>query len=147
MRFDDMLATVLAQPLDTPAARRAAWRQAIDLLAQHRTTDDEALADAAAALVRDIRAEVPMGSRIAAARALTGQRVAPALVALFAEEPAPVAAPVLTGARLMEEEWLALLPRLSPTARSLLRHRDDLPLPVRHALAGFGATDLIIAGE
>ena len=39
-----VLATVLAQPLDTPGARRAAWRQAIDLLAQHRTTDDEALA-------------------------------------------------------------------------------------------------------
>jgi hypothetical protein len=142
-----MLATVLAQPLDTPSARRAAWRQAIDLLAQHRTTEDDSLREAAADLVRDVRGEVPMQSRIAAARALIGQRVPPALVALFAEEPAPIAAPVLTGARIDDSEWLALLPRLSPTARSLLRHRSDLSPAVAQALASFGASDLIIDGE
>ncbi len=147
MRFDDMLATVLAQPLDTPAARRAAWRQAIDLLAQHRTAGNEIIRVGASDLIRRLRSEVPVASRISAARALAGQRIPPGLMALLAEEPAPVAAPVLTGARLSEEEWLDLLPRLSPTARSLVRHRRDLSPPVVQALASFGAADMILEGQ
>jgi signal transduction histidine kinase len=49
--------------------------------------------------------------------------------------------------RLAAEEWLDLLPSLTPTARSLLRHRRDLPEEVRHALAGFGGSDFALAGQ
>ena len=45
-----------------------------------------------------------------------------------------IAAPLIAPARLDADAWLALLPRLGPAARALLRHREDLDAEVRHAL-------------
>ena len=144
MRFDDMIATVLAQPADRPDRLAAQWRQLVDLLAQSRGEGDAELAERAYAYLRGRRAEISTALRREAAGALAGLSVDPALVAFFADDLPSVAAPLIAGARLDSREWIDLLPRLGPTARSLLRHRRDLPSDVRHALGTFGASDLVL---
>jgi His Kinase A (phospho-acceptor) domain len=145
LRFDDMIATVLRQGEARPAALAAKWRQLVDLLAQGRVAS-EAESEALAWL-REKREQVPDDLRREAGRALAGRRVSPAALAFFAEDAAPVAAPLLAGARLEAAEWLELLPRLGPVGRGLLRHRRDLPTEVVDALARFGGGDFALSGE
>lgn len=148
MRFDDRLATVLAQPRADAAARAAAWRQIVDILAQAPPDAGDPLPADAYALLRTLRDEVAQPVRAQAVAALVGRRVHPAIVALIAEEKPVVAAALIGQARLADGEWLFLLPRLSITARALLRHRRDLSPAVRAGLASFGASDFALpAGE
>jgi signal transduction histidine kinase len=142
LRFNDMIATVLVQSEEPPSALAAKWRQLVDLLAQGGAGDEtgEALA-----WLRRTRPRIPAAARRQAAESLPGHRVSPAILAFFAEDQAQVSAPLIAAARLEAEEWLALLPSLTPTARSLLRHRRDLPPDVRHALAGFGGSDFALS--
>lgn len=144
MRFDDMIATVLAQPADRPDRAAARWRQLVDLLAQHRPDAADAGSGGAEAYawLRDARRTIDPETRRQSARSLAGRAVDPALIAFFAEDAPSVAAPLLAGARLDTDAWLTLLPRLGPAARSLLRHRDDLAPEVTAALAAFGPSDL-----
>jgi len=144
MRFDDTIATVLAQPADRPDRRAAQWRQLVDLLAQRRGDNGQIEAGRAFDFLRTNRARIDPSIRREAARALTGLAVKPDLIAFFAEDNASVAAPLIAGARLDSQEWLALLPRLGPAARALLRHRRDLPPEVEKALFMFGASDLVL---
>ena len=145
VRFDDMLATVLAQAAETPAARAALWRQLVDIAAQRRGADPELMA-AAQARLRKLGAEMPETVRAQTARSLGGRDLPPAVVALFGEQPASIAAPVLGTARMAEADWLAILPGLPPSGRALLRHRRDLPAGVVRALEGFGPADFAIPG-
>ncbi|WP_347271022.1 sensor histidine kinase [Rhizorhabdus histidinilytica] len=152
MRFDDMLATLLAQPAPTPEARAILWRQVVDVLAQgrgHRV--DDPLVDAPRAVdaynfLRSVRPEIPVELRLAAGRGLAGRRVPPELVLLFAEDLPHIAAPMLGHVILSARQWLDLLPRLTPSARNLLRNRRDLGGEVEKALEGFGASDFLIPG-
>lgn len=144
MRFDDMLATLLAQPMPTASARAALWRQLVDVLAQGRVGSG-ALADEVYDRLRDLRSDVPDDVCAEAVLALVGRRLPPGLIALFAEERPSIAAPLLAEAVLDEREWLDLLPTLLPTPRGLLRHRRDLPQAVVRALASFGSTDFVIS--
>lgn len=148
MRFDDMIATVLAQPADRPDRQAARWRQCVDLLAQRRPESEAAGAGEAAAYVwlREARSAIDPEVRRQSARALTGRAIDPELLVFFAEDSASVAAPLIAGARLPAEAWLAILPRLGPAARSLLRNREDLAPEVRTALAAFGPSDFRIEG-
>lgn len=152
MRFDDMLATLLAQPAPTAEARAIMWRQVVDVLAQGRGHHvDDPLVDAPRAMdaynfLRSIRAEIPFAVRQAAGRALAGRRVPPELILLFAEDLPHIAAPVLGHTFLYQDQWLALLPRLSPTGRSLLRNRRDLGDEIGKALEQFGSSDFLISG-
>jgi len=152
LRFDDMLATLLAQPAPTAEARAAMWRQVVDVLAQGRGHQaDDPLVDAprtvdAYNLLRSMRPEISTDLRIAAGRALVGRRVPAELVMLFAEDLPYIAAPVLGQAILTEAQWLTLLPRLSPSARNLLRNRRDLGDGIAKALEQFGSTDFLISG-
>lgn len=139
MRFDDMIETVLAQPADRPDRQAARWRQLVDLLAQRPGGHDGAYK-----LLRADRSALAPAERRRVARALAGRRIAPDLLAFFAEDSASIAAPLIARARLEREDWLALLPRLGPAARALLRHRDDLEPEVRHALSAFGPSDLVL---
>ena len=141
-----MLATVLARPTPDARARGLQWRQLVDLVAQRRDAASPLLEDAYAVL-NAARARLPVGERVVAARSLAGQRLPPRLVAVFANDHAAVAAPVMRSVRLDAGEWIELLPALGPTARALLRHRDDLDARVARALEGFGAADLVIEGE
>jgi hypothetical protein len=140
MRFDDMIATVLAQPEEHPSTISAKWRQLVDLAAQRRG------AEAALAWLEERRSEVPLAVRKEAARGLAGRQVTPGVVALFADDHPSVAAQLIAEARLRPEEWTALLPSLSPRARGMLRHRRDLDLEVVQALRAFGMSDLAIGG-
>jgi signal transduction histidine kinase len=145
VRFDDRIATVLALPERGAPDRAAKWRQLVDLLAQHRggggETDEPARA---LAWLRSHREELGLAVRQQAARTLSWRRIAPELLAFFAEDHPSVAQPLISTCRLPTEEWLALLPSLSPTARGLLRHRRDLPREVEQALGSFGATDFAL---
>lgn len=152
MRFDDMLATLLAQPAPTPEARAILWRQVVDVLAQgrgHRV--DDPLVDAPRAVdaynfLRSVRPEISVDLRLAAGRGLAGRRVPPELVLLFAEDLPHIAAPMLGHVILSARQWLDLLPRLTPSARNLLRNRRDLGSDVEQALEGFGSSDFLIPG-
>jgi hypothetical protein len=148
MRFDDMIATVLAQAADRPDRQAARWRQLVDLLAQHRPDPADAGASEAAAYawLREARGAIDPEIRRQSARSLAGRAIDPGLLAFFAEDAPAVAAPLIGGARLETEAWLALLPRLGPAARSLLRNREDLAPEVKAALAAFGPSDFRIEG-
>lgn len=128
--------------LSAPAAAGAAWRQIVDLVGRGRApADDWALTTLAA-----IRDRVPLAARAASARALFGARPPLALVRLLADDDISVAAPVLRTADLSVDEWSALLPALSPTARAVLRHRRDLDPGAVRALESFGPVDFVIPG-
>ncbi len=146
MRFDDRIATVLAQPADHRDRVTAQWRQLVDLLAQHRAGDEGAELHRAYAFLEARRAEIDPATRRRIAAALAGRAVAPDLVAFFASDAPSIAAPLIGGARLDEGQWCALLPRLGPSARALLRHRRDLPPSVVRALAAFGPSDFVLEG-
>lgn len=146
LRFDDMIATVLAQGDSPPPVLAAKWRQLVDLLAQRRGAGRTADSDAAFAWLDANRHEIPTTIRRDIARSLAGRRIAATLLRFFADDHPAVAAPLLREARLDREEWLELLPRMSPTGRALLRHRRDLDPEVEHALASFGSSDFALAG-
>ena len=146
MRFDDRIATVLALPATTSAARSAKWRQLVDLLAQRRDTRISEEVEHAFAFLIAHRDDVDFFTRQEIARSLAGRAISPMLLGFFAEDHPSVAAPLLAGAHLGEEEWIELLPSMSPTARSLLRHRRDLGRIVAHALSSFGSADFALSG-
>jgi signal transduction histidine kinase len=149
MRFDDMIATVLAQGGDAPARLAARWRQLVDLLAQSRgggaAAEDEAAARAYAWL-RAHRDRIDPALRRRVAESLAGLAVDPEMLVFFAEDRAAIAAPLIVSARLRGAQWRGIMPRLGPAGRALLRHRRDLDERTRRALAAFGATDFVIAG-
>lgn len=146
MRFDDRLATVMALPATTASAREAKWRQLVDLLAQRRGEGDGAHIAEAFAYLHDRRSDISMAMRQEIARAIAGRAIAPDLLAFFTEDLPSVVAPLIAEARLTPEDWIAVLPKMGPTARALLRHRRDLDPKVEHALASFGASDFVLSG-
>ena len=143
LRFDDSLKTVLAGDIVSGHGAQAAWRQLVDLMSRGRIPADEP----AIVRLRMLRQAVPSNVRAASGRALAFAQPPAALVGLFAEDEIATAAPVLRTASLTSDEWIALLPRLGPTGRSILRHRRDLPETVDTALGAFGATDFVIASD
>jgi len=147
VRFDDMLATALAQPATGRAARAAKWRQLVDLLAQPRDWPEGDQLVEALAYLRSHRNEVSVETRKSIARSLAGRRVSPLLLRFFGEDHPSVASPIVGTACLEADEWLDLLPAMGVTARSLLRHRRDLDPRVRQALAAFGPSDFVLSGS
>lgn len=147
VRFDDMIATVLAQPASAPGARAAKWRQLVDLVAQRREERPGEQLEEAFNWLREHRSDIDLETRREIAHAFSGRRVAPEFLAFFAEDHPSVAAPLIATARLPDEEWIALLPSMSATGRGLLRHRRDLGAKVRQALAAFGAADFVLGGN
>jgi signal transduction histidine kinase len=146
VRFDDRIATVIALPAANGAARAAKWRQLVDLLAQRRESGASEEVDRAYEFLIAHRDDVDFFTRQEVARSLTGREVAPGLLGFFAEDHPSVAAPIVAGARLSEEQWIELLPAMSPTARALLRHRRDLGRIVEQALTSFGSIDFVLPG-
>ncbi|TPG08488.1 hypothetical protein EAH84_13955 [Sphingomonas oligophenolica] len=119
---------------------QSAWRQLVDLMSRGRIPADEPTI----ARLRLLRQAVPESVRAASARAVAFATPGAALVGFFAEDRLAVAAPVLRTAVLPAAEWLALLSRLTPEGRSILRHRRDLPGEVARGLESFGATDFVL---
>ncbi|MCW5646648.1 MAG: HAMP domain-containing histidine kinase [Sphingopyxis sp.] len=139
-----MIATILRQ---APADRRAsiaAWRQLSDILAQRgNQLSDEDIRRSLHALAV-LRPQVPESVRRDCARAIAAHgRFAP-LVALYANDVAPVSAAILQTVQLSEADWLAMLPATSATARSLLAGRRDLPQAVHRGLASLGSASVAL---
>ncbi|WP_419809608.1 sensor histidine kinase [Sphingomonas sp.] len=143
LRFDDSLTTVLAADAQSGFGAQAAWRQLADLIGRHRVAE----VDAAIARLKLLRDRVPIAVRVASARVMATGDLPEALVALFAEDEPAVAAPVLRAATLRADEWLALLPRLGPAGRAVLRARRDLMPEVVRGLASFGSTDFVLGHD
>ncbi|WP_226341761.1 histidine kinase dimerization/phospho-acceptor domain-containing protein [Sphingomonas sp. NIC1] len=140
MRFDDSLKTVLSADMDSGFGAQSAWRQLVDLMGRGRIAADEP----GLARLRMLRQAVPLQVRSASARALAFATPPAPLVGLFAEDAFAVAAPLLRTVTLDADTWIALLPRLSPQGRALLRHRRDLPAAVERALESFGWVDFVL---
>ena len=140
LRFDDSLKTILSADATTGFGAQSAWRQLVDLAGRRRIAD----LDAAIGRLGMLRGSVPVAVRAASGRGLAFADPPAALVGFFAEDDLAIAAPVLRTATLDADDWIALLPRLTPAGRSVLRHRRDLPAAVHRALESFGATDFVI---
>jgi len=141
VRFDDSLKTVLSADMDSGFGAQSAWRQLVDLMGRGRIAADEP----GLARLRLLRQAVPLAVRSASARALAFATPPAPLVGLFAEDAFAVAAPLLRTVTLDADTWIALLPRLSPQGRALLRHRRDLPAAVERALESFGSVDFVLS--
>ena len=146
MRFDDRIATVMGLPAANANARAAKWRQLVDLLAQRRAGGDEVQLRGAFDYLRAHRGDIAFAARQEIARSMVGRDIAPAMLGFFAEDHPSVAAPLIAGAHLRPEEWLAILPTMTPTTRGLLRHRRDLSPAVAQALTSFGSSDFVLSG-
>lgn len=140
-----MIATALALPASGAADHVAKWRQLVDLLAQRRAAGSGEAADRGFAWLAAHRDDVGLIVRQQAAQSLAWRHVEPRLIAFFAGDHPSVAQPLVSTCRLDAQEWLDLLPKLTPTGRGLLRHRRDLPAEVGQALAAFGASDFALA--
>lgn len=143
MHFDDTLETVLAADLSGEGARASVWRQLVDLIGRGRVSPDPR----AIALLHDLRDHVPRTVRIASARDLEFARPPFELVDLLATDVIEAALPVLRSASLSVDQWQALLPRLSPPARGVVRNRRDLDPAVHRALDSFGSVDLVLPDD
>ena len=75
MRFDDRLATVLAQPVGSPRDRAIRWRQLVDLVARSGGTGDPALLAEAIAAISADGPGIAEDLRAATARAISGLAV------------------------------------------------------------------------
>ncbi len=120
MRFDDRLQTVLELATPAPRDRAIQWRQLVELVARGAAGYDETLRRRALARLAELAGEVPDPVRAAAARAVAGPAVPPALIIFFAADNADVAAPLLTAADLGEDAWAQVRAAASPSVQALL---------------------------
>jgi len=120
-----------------------AWRQLVDVLAQAGDRLDPETRLAVHARLAELGPDVPAADRRRAAASLA-TRARPEAVAIFAADAPAIAAPVLSRAQLDDAQWLALLPALPPTSRTILRNRRDLSPAVTRALTSYGASDFAL---
>lgn len=151
MRFNDLMQTVLAAENRTGLGAVTLWRQCVDLLAQNDRADRSTLPHEERATLLDrlavLQPQLSETQRIATVVELGGRLRSPALVEFFANDRPAIAAAAMSRARLPDEAWIALLPRLTPTARGVLRGRRDLGLAMQQALEAFGAADLVLTND
>ncbi len=140
VRFDDSFETVLAGDVDSGVAAQSAWRQIVDLCARGRAPFDARAREK----LESLRGRVPRTIRVASVQALEQASPPAALIAFLATDDVAVALPLLRGARLADDGWIALLPRLSPPARAVLRNRRDLSTAVVRGLEAYGRTDMVL---
>jgi signal transduction histidine kinase len=144
MYFDDRLATVLRIGPGGERAARTQFRQLVDLLGSAPRDAAGDLLSLANVRLGELNAAIDAGERAAILRE-PGMRLRNArLVRWLAEGETAVAAAAMAAARLTAEDWETVIPALPVPARSLLRHRRDLPGGTRDLLARLGIYDLIL---
>ncbi len=142
MRFDDMLATVIASDPASPFLRRNRWRQIADIVAQKGALIERRIAARALAELARERDFIPLADRIATAHALASHaRFAP-IVALFAHDAPDVARAMLRSVSLPDADWAIVILALGPSGRAILRAREDLSSAARRALDAMGPSDM-----
>jgi signal transduction histidine kinase len=151
VRFNDLMQTVLAVESRSGLGAVTLWRQCVDLLAQNDRFDRAVMADAErSALLERMAGLLPKLSetqRIATVVELGGRLRSASLVEFFANDRPSIAAAAISRAKLPDEAWVEMLPRLTPTARGVLRARRDLGVATAQGLEAFGATDLVLTTE
>lgn len=120
MRFDDRLATVLAQPVESPRDRAIRWRQLVDLVARSGGRGDPARLADAVADIREQLSNVAEEVRAATARAISGLPVPMPLLEVFAADRLAVAAPLLAAMHLDEAAVAALRESASDEVKPFL---------------------------
>jgi hypothetical protein len=144
VRFDDMLPTVIAQPAGDSGALAAAWLQIVDILAQDRPGISAIERRNALERLAHWREKVPVERRRFAAMSLSQRAVPFDVVSLFATDVPIAAAPVLSVAKIDDNGWALLIPKLPMASRALLRERRDLSPLAQRMLASFGSSDLAL---
>ena len=129
MRFDDRLATVLAQPVGSPRDRAIRWRQLVDLVARSGGKGDPRLIESAIAAIQADSSEVPQDVRAATARAIAGLPVPFTLLQVFVADRLAVAAPLLASAALDPESVESLRASASDEVRPFLATLAPPPAP------------------
>ncbi|WP_408588106.1 histidine kinase dimerization/phospho-acceptor domain-containing protein [Novosphingobium sp.] len=142
MIVDDRLETVLRTQAAGQLATKIQFRQLADLLGRA----GEAVWTPAqqAALDRLDAHAATLGEEDCAALLRSCALRSPRLVQHFACRDARLALATIAGARLSEEQWLALVPQLPVPARGFLRHRRDLGDRVEALLARLGIDDFAL---
>lgn len=142
MIVDDRLETVLRTHAAGKMAGRTQLRQLIDLIggvplsawsSRHASALERI--DSLASLLTDEECAAVL-------QATTHQSAV--LVYHFAQGSPRTASAAIASARLPEEDWLALIPRLPTIARGFLRHRTDLGERVRELLSRLGVSDFLL---
>ncbi|MGB7407061.1 MAG: histidine kinase dimerization/phospho-acceptor domain-containing protein [Pontixanthobacter sp.] len=143
MSFDDRLATVLRLCASGEHAGRTQYRQLLDLLgaAAPRPLYDATLLDMAWVRLGELGDAIPALERAAIVRDLNLRLRSPELTAHLANDEPEIAIAALARARLHENDWMALIPRLPVRARGFLRLRRDLPTGINRLLDDLGVHD------
>ena len=151
VRFNDLMQTVLAAENRSGLGAVTLWRQCVDLLAQNDRADRKSLPAEERSMLLErlagLRAQLSETQRIATVVELGGRLRSPALVEFFANDRPSIAAAAMSRARLPDDAWVELLPRLTPTARGVLRGRRDLGLATQQALETFGPADFVLTTD
>ncbi|RDC60380.1 Histidine protein kinase DivJ [Alteripontixanthobacter maritimus] len=141
MLFDDRLTTVLRQRASGDRAARTQYRQLLDLLGSRSAIRDDSLLEAAWLRLSALGEIIPVKERAAILRE-PGLRIRrPELVLHLADGEPELAAAVIEAARLAEDEWEPLVPRLPIRARGFLRLRRDLHPATNDLLERLGVQD------
>ena len=126
MKYDDRLATILSLTPSGPHDRAVRWRQLVDLVARAGPDASGPTVAQAIVQIREGQRDVALDARAAAARAIAGRPLPPALLEAFAADRLDVAAPLLT----MGEPDAALRRAASPEVRRFLDAMHPPPPPV-----------------
>lgn len=148
MRFNDQLHTILAAKPPGGGGSVTRWRQCVDILAQYdrpiRLGISDADRDAVMAELEALRGKVSETQRISTVVDLGTRLRSPSLVRFFGTDRPSICAAAMARAHLPDGIWADLIRDLSPTARGVLRHRDDMGPLAKRALASFGSHDLVL---
>ena len=151
MRFNDLMQTVLAADDRAGLGAVTSWRQCVDLMAQHDRADRVPMAASDRDMLLDrlegLRPAISETQRIATVVELGRRLRSASLVIFFAKDRPAIAAAAMARAQLPDATWAELLPRLTPTARGVLRGRRDVGPLARKALEAFGSVDLVLTTE
>lgn len=142
MIVDDRLETVLRTHVAGKTAAATQLRQLVDLLG---TVPLSAWNAQHAGGLQRIDSLCALLDDEGCARVLRSiSHRSPVLVYHFAQHGPRSAAAAVASARLTEDDWLALIPRLPTQTRGFVRHRSDLGERVRALLSHLGVNDFLL---
>lgn len=142
MIVDDRLETVLRTNVAGKTAAATQLRQLVDLLGPVPLSAWNAQHAGALQRIDTLCAMLDDEGCATVLRSLAHR--SPVLVYHFAQQGPRTASAAVAAARLTEDDWLALIPRLPTQARGFVRHRSDLSERVRALLSRLGVNDFLL---
>ncbi|MBB4642299.1 sensor histidine kinase [Rhizorhapis suberifaciens] len=148
MRFNDQLHTILAAKPPGAGGAVTRWRQCVDILAQYDRPSRGGMSDADREAILEeleaLRDKVNERQRISTVVDIGTRLRSPALVRFFGTDRPSICAAAMVRAQLPDGIWAEMIKEISPTARGVLRHREDMGPLAKRALASFGSHDLVL---